>query len=150
MTTVNRSHQVFILAPLQTVFEYVSDLTRHPEWNGGLKIEALTPGPIAVGKEYASQGVVAVQRDRPNTVRVSQYDPPHVYAFMARDPNFGEVLHRFVFQNQNGGTQITRTMTVHLNPIVALAFRFLVYPFIGGPSMEKSFAALKTRLEKQK
>ena len=56
MTTVVRSSQVLIRAPLQSVFDYVSDLARHPEWNGGLKIEAVSPGPVAVGKEYVSQG----------------------------------------------------------------------------------------------
>lgn len=147
MTTVTHSHHVFIRAPHQMVFEYVSDLTRHPEWNGGLKIEALTPGPIAVGKEYASQGVVAMQKDRPNTVRVSEYDHPHSYGFVAHDPNFGEVTHIFKFTEQTGGTYITRSMTVDVNPVIAFFFRFLVYPLIGSPSMERSFAALKDRLE---
>jgi hypothetical protein len=73
MTTLVRSHQILVHAPLQKAFDYVSDLTRHPEWSGGeLKIEALTPGPIAVGKEYRSRGEVAIQKDRPNTVQVTQ------------------------------------------------------------------------------
>src|SRR5829696_9145645 len=101
MTTVVRSHHVLVHAPLQPVFDYVSDLTRHPEWNGGLNIEAVTPGPVAVGKEYVSRGVVAVQKDRPNTVRVSQYEPPRKYGFVAKDPDFGKVSHEFTFTAQN-------------------------------------------------
>jgi hypothetical protein len=63
MTTVVRTHQILV----------------HPEWNGGeLKIEALTPEPIAVGKEYHS---------------------------------------------------------------------FLIYPLVGRPSMEKSMARRKARLD---
>ena len=147
MTTVSRSIQMLVHAPLQSTFDYVSDLTRHPEWNGGLKIEALTPGPIAVGKEYGSRGVVAVQKDRPNTLRVSYYEPPHRFGFVARDPDFGNVSHIFTFEEKNGGVQITRTMTVNLNPFVAFAFRLFVYPLIGNPSMKKSFAALKAEME---
>jgi hypothetical protein len=147
MTAVTRSVQIFVHAPLQATFDYVSDLTRHPEWNGGLSIDALTPGPIAVGKEYASHGVVAVQKDRPNTVRVSLYEPPHKFGFIANDPDFGPVSHVFTFTEKNGSVAITRTMTVNLNPIVAIAFRIFVYPLIGNPSMKKSFAALKVRLE---
>ena len=65
MTTVVRTHRVLVRAPLQPAFAYVSDLTRHSEWSGGeLKIEAVTPGPIAVGKEYFSRGEVAVQKSR--------------------------------------------------------------------------------------
>lgn len=148
MTTVVRSHQILVHAPLQKAFDYVSDLTRHPEWSGGnLKIEALMPGPIAVGKEYRSRGEVAIQKDRPNTVQVTDYQPPHKFAFVANDPDFGKVTHVFTFAGQNGDVLITRAMTVNLNPVVALAFRFFIYPLIGRPSMNKSMAGLKTRLE---
>lgn len=148
MTTVVRVHQVLVNAPLQTVFDYVSDLTKHPEWSGGeLKIEAVTPGPIAVGKEYRSRGEVAVQKDRPNTVQVTEYEPPHKYGIVANDPDFGKVSHIFTFAEQDGSVLVKRTMTVNLNPIVAFAFRFFVYPLIGRPSMNKAMAQLKAKLE---
>ena len=148
MTTVVRSHQILVHAPLQSTFEYVSDLTRHPEWSGGeLKIEAVTPGPIAVGQKYLSRGEVAIQKDRPNTVRVSEYEPPHKFGFIANDPDFGDVSHVFTFAEQAGGILITRTMTLSLKPVVAILFRLFIYPLIGRPSMDKSLAALKTRLE---
>jgi len=148
MTTVVRSHQVLVRAPLQKAFDYVSDLTRHPEWSGGeLRIEALTPGPITVGKEYQSRGEVAVQKDRPNRVDVTEYDPPHKFAFAANDPDFGIVTHEFKFTEQNGGVLIERIMTVNLNPIIAVGFRFFVYPLIGRPSMNRAMAGLKTKLE---
>ena len=147
MTTVSRSVQLFVHKSLQSTFEYVSNLELHPEWNDGLHIEALTSDPIGVGKEYASRGKVAVQENRPNIVRISQYDPPRLFAFIARDPNFGAVSHEFRFSTQDDGVLITRTMVVNLNPVVALLFRFLIYPSIGQPSMLKSFADLKKRLE---
>ena len=148
MTTLVRSHQVYVNAPIQTVFDYVSDLTKHPEWSGGeLKIEAVTPGPIAVGKEYRSRGEVAVQKDRPNTVQVTEYEPPHKYGIVANDPDFGKVSHIFTLIEQNGSVLVKRTMTVNLNPIVALAFRFFIYPLIGRPSMNKAMARLKAKLE---
>jgi uncharacterized protein YndB with AHSA1/START domain len=148
MTTVVRSHQILVHTPLQKVFDYVSDLTRHPEWSGGeLKIEAVSPGPIAVGKEYRSRGQVAVQKNRPNTVQVTEYKPPHKFAFVANDPDFGNVTHEFTFTEQNGSVLVRRIMTVNLNPFVAFAFRFFIYPFIGRPSMNKSMAGLKAKLE---
>ena len=148
MTILVRTHQILVHAPLQQAFDYVSDLTRHPEWSGGeLKIEALAPGPIAVRKEYRSRGEVAVQKDRPNTVRVSVYEPPHKFGFIANDPDFGDVSHVFTFTQQSGGVLIERAMTVSLNPIIALGFRFLIYPFVGRPSMNKSLAKLKQKLE---
>jgi len=147
VATVIRSVEVFARAPLQSTFEYVSDLTRHPEWNGGLKIEALTPGPIAVGKEYSSRGEVAVQKGRPNTVRVSRYESPHRFGFIAKDPNFGNVSHEFIFLEQDEGLLIRRIMTVNLNPILAFLFYLFIYPLVGRPSMNKSMDALKAKLE---
>jgi uncharacterized protein YndB with AHSA1/START domain len=148
MTAVVRSHEILVQAPMQSVFGYVSDLSRHPEWSGGkLKIEAVTAGPIAVGKEYRSRGEVAIQQERPNTVRVTEYEPPHKFAFAANDPDFGTVIHEFTFTQQNEDVRVTRTMTINLNPMLALAFRFFIYPLIGRPSMNKAMARLKSRLE---
>jgi len=150
MTTVTRTSQILVHAPLQSTFEYVSDLSCHPEWSGGLKIDAVTPGPVAVGKEYISHGVVAVQKDRPNTGRVSHYEPPHEFGFVAKDPDFGDVSHLFTIRAQNGDVLIVRTMTVNLNPIMAFFFGTFIYPLIGRPSMNKSLAALKVKLEQMK
>ncbi len=148
MTTVVRSHQILVHAPLQSVFDYVSDLTRHPEWSDGqLQIEALTPGPVAVGKEYISRGEVAVQKDRPNTVVITQYEPPHTFGFAANDPDFGKVPHVFTFTEQDEGVLIQRTMTVSLNPVMAFLFRFFIYPWIGSRAMDRSLALLKAKLE---
>ena len=147
MVKVTRSPQVLIHTSLRTVFDYVSDLNKHPEWSGGLKIEAVSSDPIGVGKEYISHGEVAVQKDRPNKVKVTEYEPPHKFGFVAKDPDFGNVSHVFTFTEQNGGVLVTRTMTVSLNPIVAFLFRFFIYPFIGRPSMDRSMAALKKKLE---
>ena len=150
MTSVVRSHQVLVDSPLQTVFDYVSDLTRHPEWSGSeLKIEAVSPGPIAVGKEYFSRGQVAIQKDRPNTIQVTEFEFPHKFGFVANDPDFGKVSHVFTFADQNGGVLVDRSMTVNLNPFVAFGFRVFIYPLIGSPSMNQAMARLKTKLENE-
>jgi hypothetical protein len=148
MTLLRRTHKILVDAPLQSTFDYVSDLTRHSEWSDGeLKIEALVPGPIAVGKEYRSRGEVLTQKERLNTIRISHYEPPHRFGFVANDPDAGEVSHVFTFTEQNGGVLIERAMTLSLNPVVAFLFRFFVYPFVGSPSMNKSLARLKEKLE---
>lgn len=148
MTQVARVSGVFVRAPLQTVFDYVSDLTKHPEWSGGeLKIEEASPDPIAVGKEYLSKGEIPMQKDRPNRLRVTEYEPPAKFGFTAQDANFGLVHHLFKFAEQDGGVLIERTVTMSLNPVMAFVFSFMIYPFIGKPMMDKAFAALETRLK---
>lgn len=147
MSTIVRTHEVLIRISQQTAFDYVSDLTRHPEWNGGLKIEAVSPGPVQVGKEYVSHGAVAAQKDRPNAVQITEHAPPRVFGFVAFDPSFGKVFHVFNFKEQNEGVRITRTMTLSLQPVVAILFRLFIYPLIGRPAMNKSMSALKAKLE---
>jgi len=148
MTTVIRIVQILVHAPLQKVFDYVSDLTKHPEWSGGeLKITPTATGPIAVGKEYLSKGEVATQKDRPNQLRVTAYDPPRTFSFVAKDPDFGDVSHVFTFTEQAGGVLITRTITLSLNPFIAFMFRLIVYPLIGSPANQRAFQRLKAKLE---
>lgn len=149
MKTINRSAHILVNVPLQIAFEYVSDLTRHPEWsNGELKIEAVNTDPIGAGKEYHSKGTVAnIQKDRPNKLTVTEYEPHHTYGFAASDPDFGRVLHTFTFSEEGGGTLITRTMTFNLQPLMAFIFQFFIFPFLGKPDTERSLAKLKAKLE---
>jgi uncharacterized protein YndB with AHSA1/START domain len=148
MTTVVRSHQVLVRAPLQVVFDYVSDLTRHPEWSSGrLEIEAVTPGSIAVGREYTSRGEVAWQKDRPNRVRITEYEPPHKFGFVADDPAIENISHLFTFAEQASSVLITRTMRLSLHPILAFFFHFVTYPLVGSRAMDRSLALLKAKLE---
>jgi len=148
MTTLTNTYHALINAQPEAVFAYVSDLTRHPEWSGGrLKIEAVSSGPVAVGSQYLSHGDVAGQKDRPNELRVTQYQPPTRFAFIAKDPDFGEVPHEFIFSPQAGGTRLERTVTVTLSPVRAFVFRIFIQPLIGKPMMDKALAALQARLE---
>jgi uncharacterized protein YndB with AHSA1/START domain len=148
MTTVVRVTQLLVNAPIQKVFNYISDLTTHPEWSGGeLKIEPVNSDPLTVGKEYISHGEVATQKNRPNQLQVTEYESPRKFSFVANDPDFGKVYHVFTFTEQNGAVMIARQVTLNLNPFVAFAFRLLVYPLIGNPAMQKAFAKLKAKLE---
>ncbi len=150
MTTLINTYHVEINARPEVVFAYVADLTRHPEWSGGrLRIEAVSSGPVGVGSQYRSYGEVAVQKNRPNTVRVTEYKPPSRFAFVANDPDFGDVPHEFTFTPQAGGTLVERRAAITLPPIKALLFKTFVYPFLGNPAMEKSMQALKAKLEEK-
>lgn len=148
MPVLTRSVQILVNTNLQTAFDYVSDLTKHPEWSGGeLKIEAVSSEPIRVGKEYVSKGEVAIQKDRPNKLKVTEFESPHKFGFVANDPDFGDVLHIFTFVEKENKVLIIRTMKLNVNPFVAFGFTFFVYPLIGNPSMKKAFQNLKAKLE---
>lgn len=148
MTIVKNTHSVKIDVPAEAAFEYVADLKRHPEWSGGrLHIEAVSSGAIGIGSQFHSKGDVAGQKDRPNQLRVTEYQPPHRFAFIASDPDFGNVLHEFTFTPGAGGTAVERTVTVTMPALQALMFRLVVHPLIASPMMNRAMRTLKTRLE---
>lgn len=148
MTTLTNSYYVSIKAVPEAVFAYVSDLSRHPEWSGAhLTIQELSPGPVAVGKEYLSHGDIPGQKDRPNQLRVTEYQPSTRFAFVAKDPDFGEVPHTFSFTPKADGTLLERTVVVNLAPITAFIFRVFIRPLVGQPQMDKALATLKAKLE---
>ncbi len=150
MPTLTNTYQVTIQAPPEKVFAYVSDLTRHPEWSGGqLKVESRSSGPIAAGSQYVSYGELLNEKERKNELRVTQFKPPGRFAFIAKDPGVGEVLHTFTFKPQGNGTLVERVVT-HTQPALrAFGFRFLINPLVSNPMMEKAMARLKARLEGQ-
>lgn len=150
MTIIVRSHKIIVQASPRAAFEYISDITRHPEWSGGqLKIEQVTPGAVTVGKEYVSHGEVAGEKERPNWIRISRYEPPHIFGFIASDPSFGDVVHEFRLREIQDSVEIERVVTFSLNPWRALALSLFIYPFIGKPSMNRSMLLLQRRLERQ-
>ena len=148
MTNVSNVYRVILKAEPKKVFDYVSDLTRHPEWSGGnLRIESLTTTPVGVGSKYKSFGEVAGQQNRPNELLVTRYESPTRFTFTAQDPDFGEVVNDFKFIPQEGGTLMERTLSMTMNPFMAFAFRLFIRPLIGKPMMDKAFAKLRERLE---
>ena len=143
MTTVTSTSHVMLNAKPEEVFAYVSDLTHHPEWSGGpLKVEALTPGPVAVGSQYRSTGG---QQDRINVLQVTKLEPPSYFSFMAKDERMGEILHEFTFKAQDGGTLMERKVTGIMPMPAAILFRAWLYPTRGKPLMDKAMANLKAK-----
>ena len=149
MTNVVNTHSILVNAKPEAVFAYVSDLTQHGEWSGGpLKVEAVSTGPVAVGSQYRSVGDVAGQKNRANDVRVTEYQPPSRFAFVAKDASFGDVVHEFTFIAQDGGTLVGRTVRMTTSPFMAFMLKAVIDRMIGTPMMNKAFAALKAKMEK--
>jgi len=80
---------------------------------------------------------------------VTHYEPPTRFVFAAQDPDFGEVINDFTFTPQEGGTLMERTLSMKMNPVMAFAFKLFIRPLIGQPMMDKAFARLKEKLEKE-
>jgi uncharacterized protein YndB with AHSA1/START domain len=145
---VTNVFSVLINAKPEDVFAYVSDLTRHDEWNEGLKIEAVTPGPVNAGSQYHSWGNHG--KGLLNEVKITDYQPSTRFAFVSSQVGINNVTHEFSFAPQDGGTLVKRTVTGHMTPLFEFVWRLFIWPFSDRPAMNKCMAALKAQLERFK
>jgi uncharacterized protein YndB with AHSA1/START domain len=120
MKTVTNIFRVSINAKPETVFAYVSELSRHGEWNSGLRIEAVTSGPVSVGSKFHSWGKPG---NRQNDIEITDYQPPTRFTFVAHDPNFNAVTHKFTVSSQGDGSLVERTVTAHMALFVWFVWR---------------------------
>src|SRR5262245_27935812 len=99
-----------IKATPDVVFAYLSDLTRHGEWAANpLRIEALTPGPVAVGSRYHSEAQVG-RFAFSAELWVTVCQPPRIFTFAGKDET-GQFEHRFTLSPQANETQVERRIS---------------------------------------
>ena len=99
--------QTTIDAPPQTVFDYVSDFTKHGEWAGhGLQVTKDTDGPVAVGSTYSTVAKqFGTQREHST---VTELEPGTVFGWDSKGA-LGTVHHRFSVAATDGGTSLTKS-----------------------------------------
>ena len=146
MKAVTYTYRITTHAKPEAVFAYISDLTRHVEWNDHLKVTALTPGEIKVGNEYHSVGKTLYE-DRHNDIRLTGYEPATRFAFVARDPDFKDITHEFRITPQAGGTLVERTITVYMSPLMKFLWNLVLFPLINKRENNRSMAGLKAQLD---
>jgi len=136
---------ILIDAGPESVFAYVSDLTRHGEWSADpLKIAAIAPGPVAVGSRYrsaaGSHGV-----DFHTDLTVTVFEPPVRFAFRGEDAT-AKFLHTFTFEPSQGGTLVRRQIQFQANLLQWLTHLLVVYP-VRIPSARRTLQLLKEQIE---
>ena len=138
-------YRININSKPEEVFAYISDLSKHAEWNEGLTIEKVSEGDIAVGTEYRSTGK-QMGKSVANTVKVTKIESPRKFSFTGTDGKL-EFLQEISLSAHNGGTRLDRITSADVNPVMAIMFKILIRPLIANPSMNKSLRRLKANLE---
>jgi len=125
----------------EVVFDYVSDIRRHPEWAAEkLVIEESEPGRF---DSLATVGPLKLKA----TTRIETSDRPHRFSYVADD---GLAPHRwsFVIAPESGGSHITFSMERLTDPLWARVIQPLIlFPMVGHPGMVTGLAAIKRNLE---
>ncbi|MDA0768994.1 MAG: hypothetical protein BZY79_00615 [SAR202 cluster bacterium Casp-Chloro-G4] len=146
MTHLVFNYEISINADQQKVFDYVSDFTKHGEWTDGLRMEAVSDGPVAVGSEYKSIGK-QMGKDIQNDVKITAYNAPSRISFLATDAKGFPFHGGITLEPQGDHTLLKRHVEVDLNPVMAIMFKALIGPLVAHPSMNKTLRNLKAQLE---
>ena len=144
MAIFSLSFSIDVNVPLEVAFAYVADLTRHSEWNPGLKVTAISESSTTVGSRFQSVGHI-FGLEIHDDLCVTEYQPPVCFAFLVK--SMGEELtHEFILQPTDGGTSIGRTATATVSTLQKLLAPILSALFIRS-EMIGSLERLKAKLE---
>src|SRR4029450_7975081 len=128
MAIFSNSFSIHVHVPPEVAFAYVADLTRHGEWNPGLKVTAISEGSTAVGSRFQSVGHI-FSLEIHDDLCVTEYLPPVCFAFLVK--SIGEELtHEFMLQPKDSGTLITRTASATVPLLLKLLAPILSALFI--------------------
>lgn len=107
MAIVERS--TTINAPAAQVFEYVSDITRHPEWAAHkLEVQSKSQSSAQVGSTYETIGQPFGAQ--PGTVTITELVPGQKIVYESDGP-VGHFRHVFLIQSEgDAGVRLTKTM----------------------------------------
>ena len=100
--------ETVINAAPQRVFEYVSDLRKHPEWaQHGLEVTQTSAGPVQTGATFSSVAhQFGTQRE---TQVITEYQPDSRVTFEATG-SLGVARHSFALAPDGAGTRVTKSM----------------------------------------
>ena len=143
MATFCMSFSIYVYVPPEVAFAYVADLTRHGEWNPGLKVTAISEVSTTVGKRFQSVGHM-FGREFHDDLRVTECEPLVRFAFFVKGRV--ELTHVFTFQSKDNGTLVTRTIGGQVSLLRKLLAPLLAALFVRS-EMTQSVERLKAKLE---
>lgn len=99
--------QITIRASVQTVFDYVSDFTRHGEWAGhGLEVTQDGDGPVRVGSTFSTVAKqFGTQREHST---ITELEPNSTFGWDSRGA-LGMAHHRFTIAEAEGGSSLSKS-----------------------------------------
>jgi uncharacterized protein YndB with AHSA1/START domain len=95
-------------APVEAVWPWIADITKHAQWSPKPFVAQLTSGENgAVGSTYSSVGhVPPADKNHKNEVEITQVVPHSKFVFRAHDEN-GYFINTFTLKPTGAGTEVT-------------------------------------------
>jgi uncharacterized protein YndB with AHSA1/START domain len=131
-------------APPEKAFEYLADLTKHPEWAAhSLEVEPASAGPAAVGSTVNTVGhMMGTHRA---TVKLTELRSPERIVYEAEDDT-GHFRHWIAIAARDGGAEITKGVEP-LRTNLTLKLMTPLMPLIISRGLKGDLQRIKERLE---
>ena len=99
--------RVEINAPASSVYDYVSDFSKHGEWGGhGLQVTQDTQGPVQVGTTFSTTAKqFGTQREHST---ITEMSPAKAFYWDSKGA-LGTVHHGFAMSDEAGSTKLTKS-----------------------------------------
>ena len=139
---IRMERTVSIQRPVDAVFAFITDMSRVRSWLPVSDIRALSNGPMAVGSAF-KQTAEFMGRRFDSIIQVTQYHPPHVFAFKMVEGPFPLTNTMSLSSSQEGTTQLT--LVGEAEPGSALKF---LGPLVA-PAVRRQLETQVTRLKQE-
>jgi uncharacterized membrane protein len=133
-----------IAAPAGTVYDYVSDFTRHGEWSGHeLQVTKTSDGPIAVGSTFSTVAKLFGTQKEQSTI--TEMTPGKAFAWDSVGA-LGKAHHSFSLAEQDGATVVRKSAEIVQPKFLAKMTSWRLSKDIP-KALTSDLAKIKTKLE---
>ena len=140
-----RTLAIHIDAPPEVVYDYVTDLTRHPEWADQKMEITVDSQPVAVGTTFTS--TVRFVKAIPARGRVLEMQRPQTFVYECTDSSG---THRWTMRIQPDGTGSLLEQTIERIWVpfyIKVVQAGVMWPLFGRPQIRHGLANIKSRIE---
>lgn len=133
--------------PPEAIFAHIGDPTMHDTWSAKapLKVQKIGDDPVGVGSAFRSTSKF-LGKPVSAQLTITQYDPPKRIAFTAEHGE-GTYEHDFTLEEHEGGTLVTRRVTIPAPPgLKGLLARFVAPTAIAREAV-KALQRLRSQIE---
>jgi uncharacterized protein YndB with AHSA1/START domain len=141
-----RQVSVQIDAPPETVFDYVSDFSRHPEWNETPVAVTAGDGPVGVGSTFETHGEGKYAKVGAQGT-VTAYQRPSLITYRIDSVTGRTYVWTFTVQPKNGGSELTHRFEQTKAQAYFKLLNPIVFKFALKTAMNEGLANIKARVE---
>lgn len=146
--TTQGTVSVTIDAPPESVWPWVSDISRHGAWSPKpYRVEHVSGEPNAVGSRYRSVGWVPPNdSNHENDVEITQVVPMTRFALEATDSS-GTFANTFDLTPVGGGTEVRFQVVFPAMKGLSAVLVPILFPLVGMSDIRKRMQLLKQKVE---